>query len=246
MKSVIKCNIKGRDRRKDFPQEALQPGPEFFNGIEIWGVWWKEQKSASSILGSEKQPLFGMERSIVHYNHGSLFQRRQKLVGKPEFKKLAVHRSVILKRCKNPVTYLSGDNTAALILSTTNLSKHLLAPRRVPIFSIQVCIYPAFIHIRNLFRRYILGFFLIRRCFLPILLLVANRLFSCDLIPPQCVTNTAFAASKTPRPFPTGTRPGVLPHTPSIFSVQLFLAQIPVSFICFSHFCIVDFDTLKT
>ena len=177
MKSVTKGNIKGRGRRKDFSQEALQPGPEFFNGIELWRVWWKEQKSASSILGSKKQPLFGMERSIVHYNHGSLFQRRQKLVGKPEFKKPAVHRSVILERCKNPVTYLSGDNAAALILSTTNLSKHLLPTGRIPILPIQVCIYTAFIHIRNLCRRYILDLFLIRRYFLSILLLVAGRLF---------------------------------------------------------------------
>lgn len=89
-------------------------------------------------MGSKKQPLFGMERSIVHYNHGSLFQRRQKLVGKPKFKKPAVHGSVILKRCKNPAACLSGDNATALILSTTNLSKHLLAPRRIPIFSIIV------------------------------------------------------------------------------------------------------------
>ena len=85
-----------------------------------------------------------MEWSVIHHNHGSLFQRRQKLVGKPELKKPAVHRSVILKRRKNPVTYLSSNNAAALILSSANLPKHSLTPQRIPIFPIQVCIYTAF------------------------------------------------------------------------------------------------------
>ena len=136
MKSGTKGNIKGRSRREDFPQKAFEPGPELFNRIEFWRVGRKKEKSASGILGSKKQPLFGMERSIVHYNHGSLLQRRQKLVRKPEFKKAAVHRSAILKRRKNPLTHLSGNNSTALILSTTNLSKHLLALRCIPVFPI--------------------------------------------------------------------------------------------------------------
>ncbi len=37
----------------------------------------------------KKQPLLGMERRIIHHNHGSLFQRRQKPVGKPELQKPA-------------------------------------------------------------------------------------------------------------------------------------------------------------
>ena len=177
MKSGTKGIIKGRGRRKDFPQKTLQPSPELFNGIERKGVGRKKQKSASGILGSKKQPLLGMERSIVHYNHGSLFQRRQKLAGKPEFKKFAVHCSVILERSKNFISHLRCDNAAALILSTTNLPKYLLAPQRIPIFPIQVCIYTAFVYIGNLFRRYIPDLFLIRRYFLLVLLLVAGRLF---------------------------------------------------------------------
>ena len=118
-----------------------------------------------------------MERSIVHYNHGSWFQRRQELAGKPEFKKFAVHRSAILKGCKNSVAHLSGDNTAALVLPTTDLSKHLLALRRIPVFPIEVCVYAAFIHIGDLFWRYILDFFLVCRYFLLVLLLIAGCLF---------------------------------------------------------------------
>ena len=38
------------------------------------------------------------------------------MVRKP---KTAIHRSVILKRRKNSVAYLSSDNTTALILSST-------------------------------------------------------------------------------------------------------------------------------
>ena len=122
--TVVEKRYKAHHQRKDFSQETLQPGPELFNGIELRGVRWKEQNSASCVLGSKKQPLFGMERSIVHYNHGSLLQRRQKLVGKPEFKKSAVHRSAILKRRENSVAHLSGDNAASLVLSTTNLPQY--------------------------------------------------------------------------------------------------------------------------
>ena len=254
MKSGTKCIIKGRSRRKSFSQKAFQPGPEFFNGIEFWGVGRKEQQPASSVMGSKKQPLFGMERSIIHYNRGSLFQRRQKLVGKPEFKKTAVHRPVILKRRKNPVAHLSGDNAAALILSTTNLSKHLLAPQRIPIFSIQVCIYPAFIHIGNLFRRYILDCFLVCRYFLPVLLLVAGRLFflvilcrrSASWIPlslhPNASAISDWYASGCSATY-------AFSFSGSIFRKLLcssFFPKSPVSFSCFSHFCIVDLDTLKT
>ena len=135
--TVVEKRYKAHHQRKDFSQETLQPGPELFNGIELRGVRWKEQNSASCVLGSKKQPLFEMERSIVHYNHGSLLQRRQKLVGKPEFKKSAVHRSAILKRRENSVAHLSGDNAASLVLSTTNLPQYLLAPQCIPIFPIR-------------------------------------------------------------------------------------------------------------
>ena len=177
MKSGIEGIIKGRSSRKRFSQKALQPRPESFNRIEFRRVGREEQKSATGILGSKTQPLFGMERSIVHYNHGPLFQRRQELVREPEFKKPAVHRSVILKWRKNLTAHLSGDNAAALILSASDPPKHLLAPRCISVFSIQIGIYTAFIYIGDLFLRYILDFFLICRYFLPILLLVADSLF---------------------------------------------------------------------
>ena len=118
-----------------------------------------------------------MEGSIIHYDYGSLVKGRQKQMRKLEFKKAAVHRSAILKWRKDPVSHLSGNNSAALIFSATEPPEYLLAPQRIPVFPIQVCIYAAFIHIGNLFWRYILDFFLIRCYFLLILLLVAGCLF---------------------------------------------------------------------
>ena len=118
-----------------------------------------------------------MEGSIIHYDYGSLVEGRQKLMRKPEFKKAAVHRSAILKRHKDLVSHLSGNNTATLKFSATNPSEYLLAPRCIPVFPIQVCIYAAFIHIGDLFWRYVLDLFQIRCYFLLILLLVAGRLF---------------------------------------------------------------------
>ena len=127
------------------------PSPELFNGVELGGIWWEEQKLAASILCNRKQPPFGMEGSIIHYDYGSLVKGRQKLMRKPEFKKAAIHRSTILKWCKDLVSYFSGNNATTLIFSATDSPKYLLAPRRISVFPIQVCIYAASIHICGLF-----------------------------------------------------------------------------------------------
>ena len=59
--TVVEKRYKAHHQRKDFSQETLQPGPELFNGIELRGVRWKEQNSASCVLGSKKQPLFPLQ-----------------------------------------------------------------------------------------------------------------------------------------------------------------------------------------
>ena len=118
-----------------------------------------------------------MEGSIIHYDHSTLVKGRQNLLRKPEFKKTAVHRSIILKWRKDPVSHFSGNNAATLIFPAADSSEYLLAPRRIPVFPIQVCIYAAFIHIGNLFWRYAFDLFQIRRYFLLILFLIADRLF---------------------------------------------------------------------
>ena len=118
-----------------------------------------------------------MKGSIIHYNHGTLDKGRQKLIGKPGFKKFAVHRSAILKWRKNLILHFSGSNATALICSATDPPEYLLAPRRIPVFPIQVRIYSAFIHIGNLFRWYIFDLFLICCYFLLILFLIASCLF---------------------------------------------------------------------
>ena len=68
---------------------------------------------------------------------------------KPKFKKRTVHGAAILKWSKELITYFSCNNTATLILSTTDSSEYLLASRSIPVFPIQVCIYATFIHIGN-------------------------------------------------------------------------------------------------
>ena len=193
-----------------------------FNRIEFWRIWRKEQKFAASILGSRKQPFFGMERSIIHYNHGTLFQRRQKLVRKPKFKKAAVHRPTILKRCKNLVRHLSGNNAAAFILSAADPPEHPLPPRRISVFPIQVCIYAAFVHIRNLFGRYVLDFFLICCCFLLVLFLVTSCLFFLLFYTDEAHLECRFRCIQMPRPFPIGMRQDAPTHMLSTFPDRSF------------------------
>ena len=225
-----------------------------FDRIEFRGVGWKKEKSAPGILGSKKQPLFGMEWSVIHYNYGSLFQWRQKLVGKPKLKKPAVHRPVILKRRKNSVTHLSSDNATALILSSTNLSEHSLTPQRIPIFPIQVCIYTAFIHISDLFQRYIFDLFLICRYLLPVLLLIVDRLFFLVILCRRNASRMPLSLHPNASAISDWYASGwaatyAFSFSGSIFRKLLcrsFFSKFPVSFSCFSHFCIVDLETLKT
>ena len=195
-----------------------------------------------------------MEGSIIHYNHGSLFQGGQKLLREPKLKKRAVHGAAILKRCKDPITHLSGNNTAALILSATDSSEYLPATWSIAVFPIQVCIYAAFIHISNRFGRYVLDLFLICGYFLLGLLLVPGRLFflvilsrrSASRMPPSlhpnasaisdwyasgCSTTYAFNFS------------GSIFRKPRCSS---FFPKSPVSFSRFSHSRMVDMDTLNT
>ena len=148
-----------------------------FNGIEFRGIWWEEQKFAANIPGSRNKPLFGMKRSIIHYDNGTLVKDRQKIIYKPEFKKSAVHRSTILKWGKNLIRHFGGNNTAALIFSATDLPEYLLTSWRIPVFPIQVSIYSAFININYRFGWYVFDLFLIRCYFLLILLLVPSYLF---------------------------------------------------------------------
>ena len=57
-----------------------------------------------------------MEGSIVHYNYGTLVKGRQKLLRKPKFKKATVHRSAILKWCKDLASHFSGYNQSSYAL----------------------------------------------------------------------------------------------------------------------------------
>ena len=128
-------------------------------------------------MGSRNKPLLGMKGSIIQYNHGALFQGRQELFCKPKRKKRAVHGAAILKRCKDPVGHLGGDNTAALVFAAADLVRYFLTSGSIPVFPIQVRIYAAFIHIGDLFWRYVLDLFLIRRYFFRILFPVPRCLF---------------------------------------------------------------------
>ena len=195
-----------------------------------------------------------MKRSIIHYDHGTFVKGRQKLVGKPEFKKAAVHRSIILERCKDLIPHFSSNNAAALIFSATNPSEYLLAPRCIPVFPIQICIYAAFIHISNLVGRYILNLFLICCYFLLILLLVTSCLFflvilyrcSASRMPlslhPNASAISDWYASGCSSTYAFNFS-GSIFRNPRCSS---FFPKSPVSFSCFSHFCIVDLDTLNT
>ena len=163
-----------------------------------------------------------MERSIIHYNYGTLFQGRQELFCKPKCKKRTIHGAAILKWGKKLITHFSGNNTATLILSTTDSSAYLLASRCVPVFPIQVCIYAAFIHIGNLIWRYILDFFLIRCYFFRILFPVACCFFYVLSYTVQAHHECHFRCIQMLWPFPIDMRPGVPPHTLSAFQDRSF------------------------
>lgn len=118
-----------------------------------------------------------MERGIIHYDHSIPFKRRQKLSGEPEFKEAAVHCSAVLEGSKDPAAHLSGNHTTAFVLAAADPPKYLLSPWGIPVFWVQIRIDSAFIHIRNLFWRYVFDLLLVCLYFLLVLLLIPSRLF---------------------------------------------------------------------
>ena len=144
------------------------------------------------------------------------------MVRKPEFKKAAVHRSAILKRCKDLIPHFSGNNATALIFSPLDPPEYLLAPWRIPIFPIQIGVYATFIHIGNLFCWYVLNLFLICCYFFLILLLIARCLFFVLSHTVEGRLVYRFRYIQTPPPAPTGMRPDALPHRPSVFQDRSF------------------------
>ncbi len=167
-----------------------------------------------------------MEGSIIHYNHGSLVQGRQKPLGKPEFKKAAVHGSTILKRCKELIPHFSGNDPTAFISSTADSPEHLLTSRRIPVFPIQVRIDTAFIHIDKLFGRNILACFLIRCYFFRVLFLVADRLFFVLSYSAEEHPECRFRCSQTLLPSQIDMRPGVPLHTLAAFPGRFFGSSV--------------------
>ena len=88
-----------------------------------------------------------------------------------------VDYTTILKRRKDPISHLGGNNTATFVFAAADLVDYFLSTGSIPVFPIQVCIYATFIYIDNLFWRYILDLFLIRCYFFRLLLSVPRRLF---------------------------------------------------------------------
>ena len=145
--------------------------------IEFRGIRRKKYHPATKFLGSRRKPCLGMERGIVHHNHGSLVQRRKKLAGKPRRKQGTVHRSAILELGQNIFATFCCNNAAALLFASADAAEYLLVSWCVPILSIEIGIDAAFVHIRYFFRRYILDLLLIGCYFLCVLFLIAGCLF---------------------------------------------------------------------
>lgn len=147
------------------------------DGIEFGGVRRKKHYPASKFLGSRRKPCLGMERSVIHYNHGILVQRRKELAGKPGLKQGRVHRSAILELGQNIFALFCSNNAAALILAAADAAEYLLVSWCVPILPIEIGIDATFVYIRDFIGRYILDVLQIGSYFLCILFLIAGCLF---------------------------------------------------------------------
>ena len=114
--------------------------------------------------------------------------------------------------------------------------------------------YTAFIHISDLFQRYIFDLFLICRYFLPVLLLIPDRLFFLVILCRRNASRMPLSLHPNASAISDWYASGwaatyAFSFSGSIFRKLLrrsFFSKFPVSFSCFSHFCIVDLETLKT
>ena len=195
-----------------------------------------------------------MEGNIIHYNHGTLFQRRQKLLCEPILKKCAVHGAAILKWGQDFIAHFGRDNTATLVFTATDLALHFLATWSIAVFPIQVCIYAAFIHISNRFGRCVLDLFLIRCYFLLSLLLVTGRLFFLVILCRRSASRMPLSLHPNTSAISDWYASGCSATYASNFSGSIFrkprcssfFPKSPVSFSRFSHSRMVDIDTLNT
>lgn len=156
---------------------SFEPSPKVLNRVKFRGIGWQEEEDNPRFLGSRKQALLAVKRSIVHHNHASFLQGWKKLVGKPEFKQRTVHRAIILQRRKDPAIHLGCNDPASLVLAAADPAEYFLASVGIAIFPIQVRIYSAFVHICNLFLGIGADLRLIRRYFFLVLFPVPRCLF---------------------------------------------------------------------
>lgn len=148
-----------------------------FNRVELRGVRRKKDEDDTRFLGSRKEVRLAVERSVVHHNYAPFFQGWKKLVGKPKFKQRTIHCTIILQRHKNLAIQLGSNNPASFVFTATDFVKYFLSSERIAIFSVQVRINPALIHIYNVFHGIGADLRLIRRYFFLILFPISRCLF---------------------------------------------------------------------
>ena len=155
----------------------FEPGPEFFNRIQLRRIGGQENQGKTRTVYNLKQLLLSVKGSIIHNNNGTLRKTWQKNLLKPGFEQLRIGRTGILHRRKNFPAHFCGNKIGTLEFSPRNGAGNSLPAGGIGIFPIKIRIQSGFIDIGNLFFWNILYLILIGYDLFLVLLPITRRFF---------------------------------------------------------------------
>lgn len=156
---------------------TFEPTPEVFDRVELGRIRRKKKHADSRFDCKLGQFLFTMERGIVQDNNGLIRQIWQQATLEPKLKEPTVHHTFVLKRGDNGFSHQSRDDADPFEFASAYTPDQWFASLRPAVCPMQITVDTGFIHISNLFRRYLRNLLQIRVYLLSSLFPVAFRLF---------------------------------------------------------------------
>lgn len=193
-----------------------------------------------------------MEWCIIHHDHSSFVKCRKQEILKPILKQLMIHHSGVLTGSKDFISHLSGCNTCTRKAASSDPAMDQLSSGTITILSVIATINPCFIHVCYIFPKNIGYFILVLGYFIVILLFICDRLFFVWSSTVLMLYGQPPDSSEISQRFFWYTS-GCWATYALSFSGSIFFHfrlgvlgfKFPLSFNCFSHFRMVETDTLN-
>ncbi len=225
-----------------------------FYRIQLGWVWRKENQDTPMLLSKAIQLLFTVEWGIVHHNHSSFWNCWEQTVFEPILKQFMVHCPMISAWSYDLVSHQRSYYACTRIPAAPDNAMNQLSSGRITILPVQIPVYSDFIYISNIFRRNISYFIFVCCNLVVILLLAACSLFFRVIFKRFKAFCTAESAQPNSIAISFWYASGYWATYAWSLAGSIFLKErfgtlgvrLPVSWICFSHFRMVEIATLNT